>query len=571
MLQINYVRQTGVSGLTAMMYFEFLFDNATELPAGSYPLEETNYLIAENSIAVDTDGSSWYKFDGKKWIKQLSPIPKLTDSTNITKGGKHLISNNTVRGLRDFDVDADIPSVLGEKNITTNGTYNASSDNVEGYSKVTVNVTPDIRKLRISNNGTYDTYFQMRGYSPVYSWVHNTPYFVNNYNDVNFFDYDGTLLYSYTKEQFANLTAFPPENFHNGLVSQGWNWTLSEAKSYVATMGKLDIGQVYNTDDGCTRIYIKLEEGKLSPVLHIFLCGYLDVIIDWGDSSSTTTVSYNGSSSSIEWKAVGHTYASSGFYVISMKVVNKGTSVSNNGYMGIRGSDNNVSTIINSSYNSNQSSSIDQSYLPCIYKVEIGNMCLIENAAFATCARLKTITIPNWNDSYETYLWHSGFGNCTFMGCGNLRHITFSNTLDNNLLNEVFGNCYKLCTVSLSKLLPERPLGNYIFNNNYMLLHINLPLASTTLDNNLFQSCFSLTELIIPENVTTIGSNVLKNCEFLQYIKFKSSTPPTIQSNSFDLSRVQDICKILVPQGSLTAYTSAPNYPDPNIYTYEEY
>lgn len=147
MLQINYVRQTGVSGLTAIMYFEFLFDNATELPAGSYSLEETNYLIAENSIAVDTDGSNWYKFNGKKWIKQLSPIPTLTDSTNITKGGKHLISNNTVRGLRDFDVDADIPSVLAEKNITTNGTYNASSDNVEGYSKVTVDVDTSFNKI----------------------------------------------------------------------------------------------------------------------------------------------------------------------------------------------------------------------------------------------------------------------------------------------------------------------------------------------------------------------------------------------------------------------------------------
>jgi hypothetical protein len=105
MLQINYVRQTGVSGLTAVMYFEFLFDNATELPAGSYPLEETNYLIAENSIAVDTDGSSWYKFDGKKWIKQLSSIPKLTDSTNISTNGNYNLSNNAVRGLKDVNVN----------------------------------------------------------------------------------------------------------------------------------------------------------------------------------------------------------------------------------------------------------------------------------------------------------------------------------------------------------------------------------------------------------------------------------------------------------------------------------
>jgi hypothetical protein len=31
------------------------------------------------------------------------------------------------------------------------------------------------------------------------------------------------------------------------------------------------------------------------------------------------------------------------------------------------------------------------------------------------------------------------------------------------------------------------------------------------------------------------------------------------------------ICIIRVPQGSLSAYTSAENYPDPSQYIYEEY
>ena len=35
-------------------------------------------------------------------------------------------------------------------------------------------------------------------------------------DDVNFFDYDGTLLYSYTWEEAKNLTELPPLPKHEG-------------------------------------------------------------------------------------------------------------------------------------------------------------------------------------------------------------------------------------------------------------------------------------------------------------------------------------------------------------------
>ena len=62
------------------------------------------------------------------------------------------------------------------KNITDNGTYTATDDNALGYSSVTVKVP-------------------VRGY---------------NHGGVNFFDIDGNVLYSYTKEEFAELEALPP-------------------------------------------------------------------------------------------------------------------------------------------------------------------------------------------------------------------------------------------------------------------------------------------------------------------------------------------------------------------------
>ena len=69
-------------------------------------------------------------------------------------------------------------ATLITKSITENGTYNASSDSADGYSQVTVNV---------SGGGTVEP----------------------EEKDVNFYDYDGTRLYSYTKAEILELQQYP--------------------------------------------------------------------------------------------------------------------------------------------------------------------------------------------------------------------------------------------------------------------------------------------------------------------------------------------------------------------------
>ena len=61
-------------------------------------------------------------------------------------------------------------------------------------------------------------------------------------NDVEFIDYDGDVVDSYTAAEFAELTALPPNPTHEGLIAQGWNWSLADAKSFVATYGRITIG-----------------------------------------------------------------------------------------------------------------------------------------------------------------------------------------------------------------------------------------------------------------------------------------------------------------------------------------
>ena len=39
--------------------------------------------------------------------------------------------------------------------------------------------------------------------------------------DINFYDYDGTLVKSYSKENFLTLTEMPANPSHEGLIAQG--------------------------------------------------------------------------------------------------------------------------------------------------------------------------------------------------------------------------------------------------------------------------------------------------------------------------------------------------------------
>lgn len=50
-------------------------------------------------------------------------------------------------------------------------------------------------------------------------------------NDVNFFDYDGTLLYAYSWEEAKELTMLPTLPEHDGLEVREWNYTLEDIKA----------------------------------------------------------------------------------------------------------------------------------------------------------------------------------------------------------------------------------------------------------------------------------------------------------------------------------------------------
>lgn len=92
------------------------------------------------AIGVEFDvGSNNYLYIVEGELEE----PKIT--FNITENAEFTLATKGKYCDKDIAVNVavpipDIPAVVGTKEITENGTYNASDDNLEGYSSITVNV-----------------------------------------------------------------------------------------------------------------------------------------------------------------------------------------------------------------------------------------------------------------------------------------------------------------------------------------------------------------------------------------------------------------------------------------------
>ena len=65
-------------------------------------------------------------------------------------------------------------------------------------------------------------------------------------NEINFYDYDGSLLYSFAIYEMQDMDELPegPDHTDDGLIFDGWNWTLEQLQE--VTM-PTDVGALYDT------------------------------------------------------------------------------------------------------------------------------------------------------------------------------------------------------------------------------------------------------------------------------------------------------------------------------------
>lgn len=126
--------------------------------------------------------------------------------------------------------------------------------------------------------------------------------------DVNFYDYDGTLLYSYTTAEAKALTAMPalPDHSSIGLDStsqySGWNWTLAQLQNINHLA---DIGALYDTTDTYTHIWVNVATDDMKTMYTMIKNAH----INWGDGNEEDV------SGSVNWPYL-HTYSTTGIYEV---------------------------------------------------------------------------------------------------------------------------------------------------------------------------------------------------------------------------------------------------------------
>ena len=443
----------------------------------------------------------------------------------------------------------------------------------------------------------------------------------NRFDPIRFYGAYGELLYSYTLEEFAEVTELPALPEYDGLLPQEWNWTLEKIK---AVNGEVEIGSLHITDDGSTRIYFRLVEGALSPRVGFVQNRAKAVWIDWGDGSELETSDTYGDEAIV---SMGHHYAEVGEYVIRLVpeedaiftfvgntysglVLHEDISLSsglNLGYLNTVSKielgtnitelgknsfgDSSVEyvimpkhiTDIKSAFNSAKglkyfvfprgvTTTSDYVFYSCksLQKVVFSETkCSINSGAFRYCSALLEFIMASNSAFYGTYT----FADCTGLkravlptgvtsrgGDMFVNDIALCDVVVRSELKQVSNRVFSGCESMKYFELPDNvySLGGSVFSKCYSLQHFRIPKNVSTISSSVFDSCYSLKEIVIHEEISKIEAKAFSGCNSMKNYYLHRTTPPTL-ANTNALT-VGEGCKIHVPKGCLEAYQTATNW-----------
>ena len=453
--------------------------------------------------------------------------------------------------------------ILQDKTLTANGTYTADSG-YDGFGTVTVNVPTPTVKLQEKTATANGEVVPDGGYDGLSKVTVNVPSSGGGGSgdstvepeekEVNFYDYDGTRLYSYTLTEINSLTSLPPLPTQQGLTCQGWNYTLEELKTLNR---ETDVGATYITQDGKTRIYVSLPEGYTSPI--VGLCPNGTVTVDWGDGTTSTLT---GTSATTAKYTSAHAYAQPGDYVITL---------STNGTYGLGGHSSLTIGPYILRYATNGNGA-NYTYRTFINKIELGaNITTLGTHTFRHCANLKSITIPNGI---------TAIGDSTFAYCVNLKGVVIPKGVT------TVGSA-ALRSVSSAKMvsfpLGITSVGEYVLAETDTMTRVTFPGGITLIPRYSITGSVNLRNVIIPNSVTSIASYALTNgynIRGMVYPKGLVSVEAAAFSNSYaiilhDFSACEQVptlantsaftgitsqCKIFVPAALYNEWVAATNW-----------
>ena len=416
------------------------------------------------------------------------------------------------------------------------------------------------------------------------------------WSDVTFTDYDGAVLYSYSLAEAQALTELPALPAHDGLVCQGWNWTLEAIK---ALNRPVTVGAMYITDDGVTRLHIRIATvGRMTVPLYIGQTVSNGVSIDWGDGSTTQTLSGTGNVNT------SHTYAEPGDYVISLMPqggckLSFGDGSSSYCVMGATGNNGKVyCNMIQEVYVGKNVTSIGNNAFNSCYSLASitipDGVTSIGNFAFQYCYSFASITFPDGVTSIGNYAFGgcyplasitiptsvTSIGNDAFNACYSLSSITIPNSVtsigDNafdycrslasitiptgvtSIETYAFDNCYSLASITIPAGVTS--IGNFAFYSCYSLASITIPDGVTSIGNYAFGGCYSLASITIPTSVTSIGNYAFSYCSGMRYYDFSACTSIPALSNKNAFNNIPSDCQMLIPSALYNKWKTATNW-----------
>ena len=345
---------------------------------------------------------------------------------------------------------------------------------------------------------------------------------------VRFLDSDGTLLYTYTKEEFLQLDSMPsvPDNSWGDV----WNFDIDKAKTYVERCGgRLTIGACRKTSS----------TGFIAVTLHVHVTDELSKVlrfkyyqnnrycnIDWGDDN-IEEVQHPSDPGLVE---VSHNYAECGDYVVTLE----------SGIKELFFTPPNHSLV-------NVFSILPVTAIGC-HRLKLVNAA---DAFVSGCQNLKTLIIANsgthindcpalsaFSGFYITQRYLSvytyrrgvrqtyGMNNTALHsvlvetysgGSGNLarnshlRSVFFTEP-PTSIGDSAFEGCSALQSIDTSAVTS---IGDSAFEGCSALQSIDTS-AVTSIGDSAFEGCSALEDIIFPEGITAIPSYCCQNCASLR-------------------------------------------------------
>lgn len=341
------------------------------------------------------------------------------------------------------------------------------------------------------------------------------------WNDVNFYDYDGTILYSYTWDEFVAKNEIPPlpNRESEGLTCQEWNYTLEEV---LEQGGRCDVGATYIPTNGRTQIYIEVSNNfeisfNITPTVAD------DVVMYWGDNTLDNL-------SEVKTYTITHTYENSGIYCIEIENIDITRIVFNtkqNIYRNIHiGNNIRLNTLALSNLKIDKLSLSNKTKLEIqvFNNVDCNHITLPRGINtpihYMQGITSKTVSLPN---NIERF--HDNF----FLNATNLLYLHVPSNI-----STAFNSWATLLGKNLRKISVSKANNIFYEQNNCMIEKSTKRLVKGTsysiipddivsIDVNAFNSCTAFNKISIPHSVTSIGNSAFCGCTGLKELTLPNS------------------------------------------------